>query len=189
MSEQLSIGPVLPSQEIDGFEAAFEHFWKAYPRRTNNPKHQARRAFDRALRWATLSEIMAGLARCNFSDDHTLRPMAATWLNQRRWESPDLDLAADGYGIEAWLRLMPRNGMLSAHAYEVEELRAVLVATGLPATWRGSLETLKRWMEDGYAPDSCARAVAAAVAELGTRNALVAFDKRVRDRALRTTGK
>jgi hypothetical protein len=191
MSGQLSSGtvPPLPSKEIDGFEAAFEAFWKAFPKRPNNPKHPARIAFDRALKKADLSEIMAGLARYEFSPEPKYRPMVVTWLNQRRWQVENEDLSLDAYGIGEWLKTLPRDGLLSALSYDIEELRDIMVATGLPPTWRGPLETLNRWMVDGYSPVSCARAVDAAVAEIGTRTSLVPFDKRVRQRAFRVTGK
>lgn len=76
----------------------FEQFWKGYPRREGpNPKHLARRAFLAARRAVDPSVIVRGAAAYAASvegvPDRKFIPMAATWLNQRRWE--DLAPPAD----------------------------------------------------------------------------------------------
>jgi hypothetical protein len=167
----------------------FEAFWKAYPKRPNNPRHKAKQLWEQAIKHTPADVIMAALARYDFSPEPKYRPMASTWLYQRRYECTDDDLNIDAYGLEEWLGALPRDGTLSALAYDVEELRAVMVATGLPSDWRGSLDALNGWMRDGYSPYSCARVIAATVAEFGTRQSLMAFDGRVRHRAERSTGK
>ena len=171
----------LPMHVTDGFNL----FWNEYPKRPNNSKHTARLAWAKALRTATITEIMDGLARYQFSDDPKYRPMAATWLNRRAWEVVNEDLTIDAYGLSEWLAALPRDGALSATCYDVDELRPILVATGWPATWRGSLDVLGGWMKDGYVPDSCAKVIAEAVAMFGGRANLGCFDKRVRYRAER----
>lgn len=166
-------------------EDSFNRFWTVYPKRPNHPRDPSHTAWTRALRKATEEEIMAGLARYKFSADPQMRPMAATWLNQKRWTCVDEDLNADPFGLTEFLASLPRTGTLSARAYEADDLRQILVATGWLPTWRGSLDTLNEWMRDGYVPDSVARVIADAVAEFGTRSSLAAFDKRVRFRAER----
>ena len=186
MSEQLSISAVmaLPAHVLDPFNA----FWEAFPKRPNNAKAPARLAFARAMRRASITEIMDGLARYRFSPDPAFRPMAATWLNQSRWQVEHDDLTIDPYGIAEWLASLPSDGSLSALSYDIDDLRGVLIATGWEASWRGDLGPLNGWMRDGYQPDSVARVIAAAVAEFGERSSLKAFDKRVRFRAEQITG-
>lgn len=70
-------------------EAAFETFWKLYPRKT--AKDNARKAFAKINPNAELmAEIMASLAKhatCQawLKDDGQFIPHAATWLNGKRW--------------------------------------------------------------------------------------------------------
>ena len=70
-------------------EAAFETFWKLYPRKT--AKDNARKAFATINPDAELmAEIMASLAKhatCQawLKDDGQFIPHAATWLNGKRW--------------------------------------------------------------------------------------------------------
>lgn len=70
-------------------EAAFETFWKLYPRKT--AKDNARKAFAKINPSAELlAEIMASLAKhatCQawLKDDGQFIPHAATWLNGKRW--------------------------------------------------------------------------------------------------------
>lgn len=129
-----------------------------------------------------------GLAAYQFSPDPKFQPHPATWLNQDRFRDVKPDLDSDPYGLGEFLDKLPRGGGLSAHAYDIEDLRAVLIAAGWPSSWRGDLEPLNGWMRDGYQPESCARVIAAAVAEFGARASLGAFDKRVRYRAARING-
>ena len=186
MSEQLTLGSVatLPGHLTDGFDL----FWKAFPKRPNNPKEPARIAWAKALRTTTISEIMDGLARYEFSPDPKFRPMASTWLNQRRFECVNENLDTDSFGIAEWMASLPRDGSWSALCYDVEEIRHVLVATGWPSSWRGSLDTLNDWLRAGYTPESITKVIASAVYEFGTRSTLAAFDKRVRFRAERIIG-
>jgi hypothetical protein len=109
--------------------------------------------------------------------------MAVTWLNQKRYRDVEPDLTIDPYGLSEWLESLPRDGGLSAHCYDIEDIRPILIATGWEPSWRGSLDILNGWLRDGYIPDSCAKVIAAAVAEFGGRASLAAFDKRVRFRA------
>lgn len=70
-------------------EAAFETFWKLYPRKT--AKDNARKAFAKINPNAELlAEITASLAKhstCQawLKDDGQFIPHAATWLNGKRW--------------------------------------------------------------------------------------------------------
>lgn len=166
-------------------EQLFESFWSVYPKRPNNSKFEARKSWVKAMEHATPAEIMQGLARYAFDPDPKLRPMTTTFLNQRRYECVNENLDADQFGLAEYLEKLPRDGTLSASCYDVADIRPILIATGWPPAWRGSLETMNAWLRDGYVPDSCAKVIADAVAEFGGRGALAAFDKRVRFRAER----
>lgn len=74
--------------ETEQSNVQFEEFWSAYPRRQD--RGHAEKAFDKAVKRASLSDIMAGLKRYQFSDDPKFIPLATTWLNGDRWrdESP-----------------------------------------------------------------------------------------------------
>ena len=69
---------------------AFDRFWSVYPRKAG--KQDAQRSFERALKVATLDEILAGAQK--YADDpnrvaqFTAHP--STWLNQRRWSADPL---------------------------------------------------------------------------------------------------
>lgn len=63
-------------------EGEFEVFWKLYPRKQEGPA-ACRKEWDRALKVASAEEIIGGLRRYPFKPDFL--PMAATWLNQKRW--------------------------------------------------------------------------------------------------------
>ena len=70
-------------------QAAFETFWKLYPRKT--AKDNARKAFAKLdLTPELLAQIMESLAKhatCQswLKDDGQFIPHAATWLNGKRW--------------------------------------------------------------------------------------------------------
>ena len=179
--------PAAKPVDLSAAEAEFEAFWQAYPKRPNNPKVSARRSWLAVRKEATAEEIMAGLARYQFSPDPKFRPMASTWLNQRRYALEPENLDADPYGLGEFLDTLPHEG-LSAHAYEREEIQAVLIAAGFAPSWRGDLSPLNDWIVDGYQPNSIAWVIAQAVAEFGGRASLQAFDKRVRWRATRIHG-
>jgi hypothetical protein len=63
----------------------FDEFWDLYPRKVG--KQDARKAFERALRNASLEEIFEGLQRFVADPNRvlTFTPHPATWLNQGRW--------------------------------------------------------------------------------------------------------
>ena len=69
---------------------AFDRFWSIYPRKAG--KQDAQRSFERALKVATLDEILAGAQK--YADDpnrvaqFTAHP--STWLNQGRWSDDPL---------------------------------------------------------------------------------------------------
>ena len=188
MSEHTTTGAILalpPPQTSALPDADFDEFYRLYPRKVG--KGQARRAWTTAIKKADPADIIAALKSYWFSDEKTFIAHPATWLNGERWLDQQSD-RRDAYGLREWLASLPREPGLSAHIYEVEELRAILVATGWPATWRGDLGHLNAWMRDGYQPDSVAQVIAAAVAEFGSRATLRSFDGRVRYRAERIGG-
>jgi len=63
-------------------DSGFDAFWKLYPRKTEGPG-ACRKPWDKARKEATAEEIIAGLRRYPFNREFL--PMAATWLNQKRW--------------------------------------------------------------------------------------------------------
>jgi hypothetical protein len=71
------------------WEADFETFWRAYPRKKGTSKPLAKRAFEKALQVATFAEIMRGLAAFPFNSEPHLQPHAATFLNQARYQVHD----------------------------------------------------------------------------------------------------
>jgi len=77
-------------EDIDKDTTSFEKFWSVYPRKAG--KQDAQRSFERALKAATLDEILAGAQR--YADDpnrvaqFTAHP--STWLNQGRWSDEPL---------------------------------------------------------------------------------------------------
>lgn len=64
-------------------DQAFDAFWAAYPRRQD--RGHAEKAWATALKTAPPNAIMAGLEKYSFSPDPKFIPLAATWLNGRRW--------------------------------------------------------------------------------------------------------
>ena len=75
------------------FDADFEEFWAAYPKRTphSNPKHPARLKYASARRALSVSRETLLLAVKKYATSvATAEPQhiaqAQTWLNQRRWE-------------------------------------------------------------------------------------------------------
>jgi len=77
-------------KEEDKDITSFEQFWGIYPRKAG--KQDAQRSFERALKVATLDEILAGAQK--YADDpnreaeFTAHP--STWLNQGRWSDEPL---------------------------------------------------------------------------------------------------
>lgn len=84
---------------VSEFPPGFDRFWEAYPRK--QAKAQAAKAFARLRADERLLEAMlAAVARQSRSeqwqrDGGQFIPMAATWLNGRRWEDGELQPAAE----------------------------------------------------------------------------------------------
>jgi uncharacterized protein YdaU (DUF1376 family) len=77
-------------EDKDNIQEGFEQFWDIYPRKAG--KQEARRAFDRALKVATIEEIISG-ARTYATDSNRQPQFTAhptTWLNQGRWSDEPL---------------------------------------------------------------------------------------------------
>jgi len=68
----------------------FDEFWDIYPRKVG--KQDACKAFERALRNATVEEILEGVKRFKADPNRvpTFTPHPATWLNQGRWSDEPL---------------------------------------------------------------------------------------------------
>ena len=68
----------------------FEQFWNIYPRKTG--KGAARESFKRALKKTTIDRILMG-AESYLNDpnrQNAFTALAATWLNQERWDDSPL---------------------------------------------------------------------------------------------------
>ena len=80
-------------------DAAFDEFWKRYPRR--EAKAAARKAWDKAIKRANPGEIWAGAER--YRDDpgreQKFTAHAATWLNADRWTDEAAPARASPNGI------------------------------------------------------------------------------------------
>lgn len=63
--------------------AGFDEFWSAYPNKVG--KRDAEKAFSKAIRRASVDEIMAGLLRYAAKSDDRPWCNPATFLNQDRW--------------------------------------------------------------------------------------------------------
>lgn len=185
MSAQLSLLPTVRVVVLASVESEFEEWWSRYPRKIG--KGAARRAYSSARRKASADELSDGLARYRFSDDRRYVPHASTWLNGERWSDepePVSDPAVDPWSLRAWYDATPE-----ARGWTFQAFEEVLSASGLPATWRGSFDVLRRWVMDGYRPDSIAEVIAAAPASHdwrpGAVHSLAFFDAMVRRRAVR----
>lgn len=78
-----------PKSPKGGHEVAFKLFWEEYPRKVG--KIAARKAFDRAIKLATIEDMLMAISRQKVSDqwkkdNGAFIPHPATWLNQGRWE-------------------------------------------------------------------------------------------------------
>jgi hypothetical protein len=181
VSEQLALSTLmqLPPQTLD----EFSQWWEAYPRKVGKP--DAKRAWLTARREATFGELIEGAATYQFSAERKYIPHPGTWLRQRRWRDVEPDLAADPWGLGALQQRQPDCSGLSAASYEIEALQGIMLATGLPATWRGPLDALNGWLRDGYTPGSLSAVIGDAVKQSGVPASLKSLDWIVRQRAAR----
>jgi len=67
----------------------FDTFWASYPR--HDAKAMAKRAFDKAIRKATLDELLKAIAAqrestLSLRNGGKYIPMASSWLNAERWQ-------------------------------------------------------------------------------------------------------
>lgn len=79
-------GPAQPTTEEI---AAFERFWSAFPRREKRQPALAAYILAHRERQATHEQLVngaAGYARSRQGEDHKFTALAASWLNQCRWD-------------------------------------------------------------------------------------------------------
>ena len=77
--------PAKPQRTSDE-SPEFLSFWEAYPRKESKP--QAERAFRKAMKLTTLSEILKAIERFREvwkQSDPRYTPLPASWLNGHRW--------------------------------------------------------------------------------------------------------
>jgi len=102
LSEEPIKQPNKPKIDLALIEADFNEFWEHYPARPNNPRTRAWESYKKARKEGASKEIiMAGVlayARTRAGKDSEYTAMAATWLNQKRWE--------DDYGPAKQVRRM-----------------------------------------------------------------------------------
>ena len=86
-----NLGNINLGKELIATLDHFEDFWAAYPRKIG--KGNARKAFEKAMKRASVDEIAAGLNRqlpALSSKEQQYIPHASTWLNGERWnDEPD----------------------------------------------------------------------------------------------------
>jgi len=160
---------------------AFYVFWKIYPRKVG--KGAARKAWEKALTKQPADKIIAALERFKFDEDPRFRPHPTTWLNGERWEDEQIDLAADPWGVRAWhaAQVIPEGAMFCAAGFDVSAFEEILEAIGLPREWRGDLDTMGKWILDGYRWDSIRDVILQANPAVPSR--LIYLDGLVRRRA------
>jgi hypothetical protein len=144
----LSTEPITPSASAE--EADFEEFWAAYPRRPNNPKQPAKAKYLHARRRLhasreTLLLAVRSYAASRVGQDPTYTAMAATWLNQRRWEEfaePSKPTQAapvsDGGIPDEAIITVHKGGPAAKRGYpgpigNIAEVRAVILQQGADA--------------------------------------------------------
>ncbi|HWL67115.1 MAG TPA: hypothetical protein VNS22_01895 [Geminicoccus sp.] len=87
-------GPKPRRRSTDEEPDGFAEFYAAYPRK--DARQAAAKAFPVAIRAAGgLNPLMEGLRRYRFSDEPKFVPMAATWLNGRRWQDQGVPAVPD----------------------------------------------------------------------------------------------
>jgi hypothetical protein len=99
----------------------FDDFWSAYPRKIG--RVNARKAFEKAMRIATIDEISAGLnSQLDIlkSKEQKFIPHPSTWLSGERWnDEPDHNAPRNGTHARAD---RPGAGMAQAFAAVAERL-------------------------------------------------------------------
>lgn len=110
-SENLTV--VVPEIVSRGYQEGpldpFEEFWSVYPRREG--KREAKAAFHRALKRATVDQIIAGAERlASLRRDPYFAPMPAKWLHSERWSDEPVDRP-----------LTPHEAMMSGLAMAAED--------------------------------------------------------------------
>lgn len=69
-------------------DADFEEFWAAYPKRPNNPRKKAMAAYRKARKNVSQKQLLTAVAlyaAYMAGEDPKFVAMAATWLNDERW--------------------------------------------------------------------------------------------------------
>ena len=98
--------PVKPQRTSDE-SPEFLSFWEAYPRKESKP--QAERAFRKAMKLTTLSEILKAIERFREvwkQSDPRYTPLPASWLNGHRWnDEPAKPSQPTQSGKPNWLRI------------------------------------------------------------------------------------
>lgn len=77
-----------PITETISSDADFEEFWSAYPKRPNNPRKKAMAAYRKARKNVSQKQLLTAVAlyaAYMAGEDPKFVAMAATWLNDERW--------------------------------------------------------------------------------------------------------
>lgn len=138
-----------PNEPSNETPDAFASFWKLYPRKAG--KKAAQVAFAKAIKEATLEEILEGARR--FADDPNRRAEftahPSTWLNQGRWADdplPDRTLTPDEKKA-AELEVARRKAQAEqeAHArWKKEQEEATARSVPMPENLRELFRTVRR---------------------------------------------
>lgn len=86
-----------PITETISSDDEFEEFWAAYPKRPNNPRKKAMAAYRKARKNVSQKQLLTAVAlyaAYMAGESPKFVAMAATWLNDERWNC-DYEKAAD----------------------------------------------------------------------------------------------
>ena len=77
-----------PDIKSISFDAEFEEFWAAYPKRPNNPRKKAMAAYRKARKNVSQKQLLTAVglyAAYMAGENPKFVAMASTWLNEERW--------------------------------------------------------------------------------------------------------
>lgn len=98
----------------------FEAFWEAYPRKKGMSRVAAATAFAKAIKIATLEQILDGVRRFPFDPEPKWQKYPETWLNQQCWNIEDNTPPATVAVAKPINGHRPTNGKAdSADAYKI----------------------------------------------------------------------
>jgi hypothetical protein len=153
-----------PSSSDDETEAGFEEFWAAYPKRVGgNPKSKAKASYVKAVNKLLVSRLTLvnaakAYAATRVNEDPKYTVMAATWLNQKRWEDDEAAPAQGRFDPDLFDKLLDvyPGGNRTPMGPVADELRKHGVADDLPQIVEAAEKyalLLKQKRASGFEPE------------------------------------